>query len=131
MIDTKKKIADKEIIFTDTFIIPDNETVEFSFAPDYPDGLPTVVPTNALVHVKLKCGTDNDVVNAQWGRENGTHFVTITLPETKNRLGAGTLTKPMKIGQVAGLNLGFYAAISSSGNGSLVTVQFVQGGNYE
>ncbi len=131
MIDTKKKIADKEILFTDTFIIPDNETVEFSFAPDYPDGLPTVIPPNTLVNIKLKCGTDNDVVKAEWGRENGTHFVTITLPDARSLLGTGTLTKPMKIGQVAGMNLGFYAAISSAGNGSLVTVEFVQGGTYE
>jgi hypothetical protein len=29
----KMKLADKEIVFSDTFVVPNDETLEFSFSP--------------------------------------------------------------------------------------------------
>jgi hypothetical protein len=90
-----------------------------------------VTPNKVIVQVKLKIGTENDLVKAEWGKEDKTDYVMITLPRMRGRLDTATLNKPIKLGEIAGKTLGFYAAFSSSGESCVVTLQFVLGGKYE
>jgi hypothetical protein len=129
-----EKISNKEIVFAKTFMIPLNETLDFSFSPTHPHVPESSVSYNKVsVHVHLRVtGGENDPVKAEWGRDNGHQFVTISVPAVKNRIGPAILNKPIKIGEFAGKSLGFYAAFFPSGSDmSLVMLQFMLGGDYE
>lgn len=127
-------IGDKEIVCTQTFIIGNDDTVDFTFSPTHPNAYPgTVTANKATVNVRVRVRGDGDLVKAEWGSEKGQEFVTITLPVgNQNRLGPGILTSPIRIGTFSGKPLAFIAAISPSPGGmGLVTLQFTLGGTYE
>jgi hypothetical protein len=127
------KIGDKEIVFTGTFIIPHDETVEFTFSPTHPEPAPMATYNKMSLNVKLKYGPEGELVKAEWGGTGTANpFVMITLPELESRrIGPAIMGKPVRIGEVSGKTLGFYVAFSSPGEHTLVTLQFVLGGNYE
>jgi hypothetical protein len=131
MIGDFKKEGEREIVFVDTFIIPQNETLEFSFSPSHPQQTGGVFHNRFTLSVKVKTGDVDDSVKAEWSSSDHlSSFVLITLPVAKGRIG-GVMSKPMKIGDVSNKPLGFQVAFSESGGDYLVTLQFVLGGNYE
>lgn len=103
--------------------------LDFDFSPTHPGPRLGAVAYNLVsVKVKLKVSETDDSIKAEWARENGHDYVTITLPSASGRLGPAVLPEAMRIGQISGKNLAFRAAVTSATDSHLVTLQFLFGG---
>ena len=134
MDDGEMRFSNGEVVYLRTFLLPEGETVEFAFSPTHPN--PNIIATynKFTIHAKLRLEkTDNDGVQVDWSGEGKQQVMNIRLRTTGTfSIGPATLNKPLKVAEVGGKPLGFYSAIQSTpANVTLITIQFVYGGNYE
>lgn len=122
----------REIVYVQTFLVPKGEPVYFSFSPSHPVSPPTEATINKkILNVQLRIAeSGEEELSVEWGR--GGQLLMIALPAVSNRVGPAIMETPIKVADVSGKPLGFYAAYSPSpttGSG-LVTIQFMLGGVY-
>jgi hypothetical protein len=123
-----------EIVYVQTFLVPKGEPVFFSFSPSHYDSPPGAVTYNKqILNVQLRIAeSGEEEISVEWGQQGKNKVLMITLPAVSNRVGPAIMETPIKVGEVSGKPLGFYAAYSPSpttGSG-LVTIQFMLGGIY-
>jgi hypothetical protein len=123
----------REIVYVQTFLVPKGEPVDFSFSPTHYDQPSALVTYNKkILRVRLRIAeTGEEEVSVHWVTEGPSQVLVITLPSVPpNRWGPAVMETPIKVGEVSGRPLGFYAAFSPGpGTGSgLVTIQFMLGG---
>lgn len=127
-------VGKREIVYVQTFLVPKDEPVFFSFSPSHynvPPGAATY--DKRILNVQLKIAEcTEDEISVEWGQEGKNRILMITLPAVSSQTGPAMMETPVKVGEVSGKPLGFYAAYSPSpttGSG-LVTIQFMLGGFY-
>jgi hypothetical protein len=125
-------VEKREIVYVQTFLVPKGEPVTFSFSPthyDSPSGAITYNKKNLNVQLRIAASGEEEI-SVEWGQ--GGQVLMITLPAVSNRVGPAIMETPIKVGDVSGKPLGFYAAYSPSPTtgGGLVTIQFMLGGIY-
>jgi len=113
------KIGDKEVVMTQTMVIPDGETAFFDFSINSePIQISIVFETNNVPDSERKIN---------WKLEDG--ILRMTFIGWRNSLGT-SLIHPAKIGELNGQPFGFNLMHFLVGTVNLVTFQFYIGGTY-
>jgi hypothetical protein len=117
------QVGDKTLVFSQTFLVPDNETAKITV----PLGVTPLGPQDLSVHIRFIPSRGSG--EASWRFED--KVLKIDFLGWASHIGT-SFAKPVPIGDVNGKPLGFTVAhqkISDANN--LVTLQFYTGGKYE